>query len=229
MENPLLTEYAAEIRYLLHRMEPDERDRFGQRVVQDEETFDRVREAETELYDAHVRNALPPDLRHDFHLHLLQSLRQSGRLKAAGVLARRSRPARMTPLALMALAAGLLLGLALVPRLLRNGAGTQPAELELRIDQTRAVAAIPEFRVSSQAPVELRIAVNPNEPAGQFRVRLDRLGATVWSREVTPVNHRISVLIPAGLLQPGIHELTVDSAGGAPVGFAEFKVIPALQ
>jgi hypothetical protein len=163
MENPLLDQYAREVRYLLHRMDDAERERFGQRVVEDAEAFDRVREAEKELYDAHARNTLPGDLQADFRRVLLHTATQQRRLEVARTLARHPPPRRRTtPIALLALAAGVLLGFAFVPRLLRNNGG--PAVLRLSMNQTRAAAAIPEFQVDRGKPVEFRVSWNPAEP-----------------------------------------------------------------
>lgn len=227
MGNPLLASYTEEIRYLLGRMDPGERDEFGQRVIEDEETFDRVREAEKELYDAFAREALPADLQADFRLHLLQTPRQRMRLSAARVLAHRGLRSGLAPVAVLAIAAGILLGIALVPRLFRSGGNVPPAVvLQLRIDQTRAGSALPEFRAVAGLPAELRIPLNAAEPGRVFRVKLESRGAVVWSEEVAPSQGELAIRLGAGLLQPGPYELSVTNQAGEPVGFAEFRVVP---
>jgi len=219
-----MLENSAEIRYLLHRMDPDEREEFARRVVEDEEVFDRVREAETELYDAYARNALPRDVAAEFLRELLQTPAQRSRLRAAQVLARRSRPVRVSPIAWVALAAGVLLGLALVPRLLRQGSG-EPNVLRVRMDQTRATAAIPEFHLTG-GPVEVRVPWNAAEPGKGIRVELRRDGAKVWTGGMTGGVPELVFRLESGVLRPGMYEMVVESTGGEPIGFAEFRVMP---
>jgi hypothetical protein len=168
-----MLENSAEIRYLLHRMDPDEREEFA--AAFEYERYLIVKPAE--LYDAYARNALPRDVAAEFLRELLQTPAQRSRLRAAQVLARRSRPVRVSPITWVALAAGVLLGLAVVPRLLRQGSGA-PNVLRVRMDQTRASAAIPEFHLTG-GPVEVRVPWNRAEPGKGIRVELRRDGAGV--------------------------------------------------
>ena len=232
--NPLfLSRYETEINYLLHRMSAAEREQFGQRVVEDAESFDRVREAEIELYDAHARGELPPELRADFVLHLLNTPAQAGRLAVAKALVRRKRPVRIPVFAYWALAAGVLLGLSFVPRFFRNSPGKAPENqaivLRLRMQQTRSAgAAIPEAALAGGAhPVEIRIAWDPAEPGSAFQADIKSAGEIVW-RSATPLRPQgtppeLTMRLDAGLLRPGLHEIAVRSASGDPVGFAEFR------
>ncbi len=231
--NPLLSKYETEINYLLHRLSPAERERFGQRVVEDAESFDRVREAEIELYDAHARGEMPPELRDDFVFHLLNTPAQIERLRVAEALLRKKRPVRIPVFAYWALAAGVLLGLSFVPRFLRNSSGksaeNQAVVLRLSLQQTRsAAAAIPEFAVSGSAgPVEIRIAWDPAEPGSAFRADIKRASEIVW-KSVEPLRPQgippeLMLRIGPDVLRPGLHEIAVRSASGDPVGFAEFR------
>ena len=231
MDHPLLTQYQAEIRYLLDRMEPAERDPFGQRLIEDGEAFDRVREAETELYDAFARGDLPAGLRADFEKNLLQTPAQFRRLGAARAVARRTRSRPVPGWALAALAAGVLLGVALAPRLWRGGEGKASSIIRVKIDQTRSASArIPELPLPPlSAPVDVRISWNPAEPAGVYQAELQTDGKRVWSGQARVLPHDGNGLeagfrLDAGVLRPGPYELTVTSGGGEAIGFGEFRV-----
>jgi hypothetical protein len=222
-----MIEDSAEIRYLLHRMNPDEREEFARRVIEDEEVFDRVREAETELYDAYARDALPRGVAAEFVRELLQTPAQRTRLRGAQVLARRSRPVRLSPIAWVALAAGVLLGLAVMPRLLRQSAG-EANVLRIKIDQTRASASVPEFRLTD-GPVEIRVPWNPAEPGKAIRIELRRDGAKVWTGSAAGGGTELKFRLEAGVLRAGLYEMAVESTGGEPIGFAEFRVTPPVS
>ena len=232
--NPLFSRYETEINYLLHRMSPAEREQFGQRVVEDAQAFDLVREAEIELYDAHARGELPPELRSDFVLHMLNTPAQIERLAVAEALLRKKRPVHIPIFAYWALAAGVLLGLSFVPRFFRNFSGqaaeNQTVVLRLSLQQTRSAAAtIPDFAVArSTPPVEIRIAWDPAEPGSTFQADIQRAGEIVW-RSAEPllpqgIPPELALRIGPDVLRPGLHELTVRSAAGDPVGFAEFRI-----
>lgn len=225
--NPLTREYAVEIDYLLHRMNPDERERLGKRIVEDPEAFDRVLDAETELYDAYVRGGLPDALRAGFDRHLLRTPAQRQRLAAAELLARRRGPARVSRVLFWAVAASLVLALAVGS--MYWGSGPAPGDtavVRLRLTRTRGPAAIPEVRVTPGSALEIRVAWDPDEPPGEFRAEVSRQGVAVWRGPVQPGGDppELSPRLDPGLLAPGLHELAVKTLAGEPVGFAEFRV-----
>jgi hypothetical protein len=221
-----MTETDPELRYLLNRMDPAEREAFGARLLEDPELFNRVLDTENELYDGYARGTLTPGVRAAFE----QTAGQRRKLTFARALNRRQRAAK--PMRqLVAIAAGVVMLVGASTLLLLRKGDNQPgakrslppvvAQFVLPAGATRAAAELPRLAVPADADeVELRMPLNT--APGRASVELRSRQGTVWNGELD-VGQMAVLRVPARDLGPGLYELTV-SRSGKPVGFASFYV-----
>lgn len=221
-----MTETDPELRYLLNRMDSAEREAFGARLLEDPELFDRVLDAENELYDGYARGTLAPGVRAD----LEKTAGQRRKLTFARALNRRqgaAKPMRQ----LVVIAAGVVMLVAASTVLVLRKGDNQPAakrsrapvvaQFVLPAGAMRAAAELPRFAVPADADeVELRMPLNA--APGRATVELRSRRGTVWNGELD-ADATLVLRVPARDLGPGLYELTV-SRSGKPVGFASFHV-----
>jgi hypothetical protein len=218
-----LADYQAEVRYLLHRMDSEERESFAERLWTDPELFDRVLHAENELFDLHAIGRLPPGYQLDFERRLLATRGQWRKLATARALA--SRPRAWTG-GWLAIAAGVVLLAVLAPILARKLSPTKStvAVVMLPGAQTRVGTQVPEYSVPKALEVELRMPVDPGDALGEVRVSLVGGGGEIANAALRAVGSEIRWRLESGRLPSGRYELSIRDGGGTLVGFVEFRL-----
>jgi hypothetical protein len=221
-----MTETDPELRYILNTMDAAEREAFGARLLEDPELFNRVLEAENELYDGYARGTLTPGVRAAFE-RIAGDRRKLTFARALNRRERAARPGRQ----LIAIAAGVVMLVAASALLISRKGDIQPtakrsrapvvAQFVLPARTTRAAAELPRFALPASADeVELRMPLSAG--AGRATVELRSRRGTVWSGELD-ADPMVVLRVTARDLTPGLYELTV-SRSGKPVGFTSFHI-----
>jgi hypothetical protein len=245
MNRPFDSDLDTEVRYLLGKMDDAEREAFQERVLDDPAVFDRVSDAENQLFDAYARGALDPLDRRRVQQRLLRSPRQEQKLRTARALSARMQRKRFGVPAAFAVAAAIALAVA-VPALLRQrsapvtdsrAAASPPARftISLPLQTTRAAASVPGYTIPAEASgVEIRIPVPPDEPAASLRAELLLKDQTVEvlgdsPRVVEDAAGQQFVTLAAGSLAPGAYRVRLTGQGGSSVAWFDFRVEEPAQ
>lgn len=234
-DSPLHPEFAREYRYLLGLLDETERENMQVSILEDEAAFDRVREAENDLFDAYARGALAESYRLPFERKLLASDAGRGKLAAAKALARRARPAHWR---WIAVAAGLFVAAGSSALWMRWNADpaaptavpASPRRLTIDLPPggTRAADSAMRFALPPAGVdgVDLRIP----RPAGseteyELELRTSR-GERRWQSGPlipAPDTRVLVAAVPASALGAGSYELMVSSRG-SPLAYHDFRV-----
>jgi hypothetical protein len=241
MNRPFDSDLESEVRYLLGKMGEAEREAFQERVLDDPLVFDRVADAENQLFDAYARGVLDPLDRHRIEQRLLRSPGQQRKLRAARAFAARTRRKSFRAPAYFAVAAAITLALA-IPVLLRfrNPPDTDTraaAPLEERFTITLPLPRtpgegenIPQYAIPAGADhIEVRIPVPPTEPVSSLRGELlhgDQTIATFGEgpRVIEDAAGQQFVTLPAGSLTPGTYRVRLLGKDGTTVAWYDFRV-----
>lgn len=224
-----MTETDPELRYLLNRMDPAEREAFGARLLEDPELFNRVLDAENELYDGYARGTLAPAVRAEFE----RLGGQNRKLTFARALHCRQRAAK--PLRqLAAIAAGVVMLVATSTLLILRKSDNPPAAKRTQAPvvamfvvppgATRAAAELPRFTIPAGAD-EVEFRMDSNAAPGRAYVDLRSRRGVIWNGELD-IDTTVVLRLPARDVGPGLYELTV-SRSGKPIGFASFHIAAA--
>ena len=220
------SEYALETDYLLDRMPAVERATFQARLIEDAETFERVREAENELYDAFVRGDLPLEWRSRFEQRLLSTPEGRQRLAIARKLKEKTSRRGFAWWIGGAVAAGIAALLSLVPWQVRKPAPVERAAVEqvatFRLRAvTRGETGIPRFSVPAGATsVELEAPVTGAADDGDLKTSN---GSPVWRGGPTVADGFARIRVAKDKLPAGPYLLTITDRGN-PVAYYEFVI-----
>lgn len=224
-------------RFLLRTLDPEEGERFEQRLLEDEALTELVEAVEDELLDAFVRDALPPDER-TRAAELFAD--RPERIRFARALAlRAARPAHRTRsrrfVAWAAAAVIVVLIGAGIVTLKRTTTSNPPAFRLVPVASRKvgrplnapAVEKVVAFTVvlvttRDEAPptrlllprdttaVALTVRLHPADRYPSYELELRRDGIVAWHGRVAPATtNDLSVTIPAAALAPGSYDLAV--------------------
>ena len=215
--------------YLLGGLEEPERIQLQQRLFEDDSYFALLLDVENDLMDAYAAGKLSGEDRQRFEACLQGTSEQREKLAFARALQRTGRHVFRAWLPVAA-AVVLLAGLSYFAWENRTAktapAAPQVASLVLTADNTRGENRRPELAVAPGVQmVELRMVISGPAGAGPLSANvLTGRGAMVWQQaNLSPVESRVSVWVPAHLLAAGNHEVELKS-GSEPVGFYYFAV-----
>jgi hypothetical protein len=237
MNRPFDSELESEVRYLLGKMDERERETFQERVLDDPAVFDRVADAENQLFDAYARGLLDPLDRRRIEQRLLRSPRQQQKLRAARALsARLHRKRSGTPMVFTMAAAIAALAVA-IPFLLRlrappetDSRASAPPPSRFTITLSAATAGAPQYTIPAGVDgVEIRIPVPRGASVVGVRAELLLRDQTVAAVGEDPVVVEDAagqqfVTLPAGSLAPGAYRVRVSSRDGSAVSWFDFRV-----
>lgn len=223
-----------DVDYLLGQLDGQERDAVREGLLNDADAFDRLREAENELFDAYARGTLLPGQRAAFEQTLLRQPDAAAKLQASRALMAAAAPGRSSlrwwyvPAAIAAAASAFFLR-----EMPRRVEPAPPA-----VVRTAAAVVRQSFRLmpamrGAPAKPELVLAPATNEmefvaplpagpPAAQYEVALEReSGGAVWTAQVPAAGGELRWHWPA--LAPGAYVIRVGTVAD-PLAFFEVSV-----
>lgn len=220
-----------DVNYLLGGMNEAEREALRAELLTGGDAFDRLREAENDLFDAYAGGTLTAEQRAAFERTLLRQPGAAAKLRASRLLMSRQARSRSRWWFLpAAVAAGV--SVFFIRNLPPRKEPPQPTPVVARVAAqsfrlmaaTRGAGAVPELVV---LPGTEEIEFVAEVPAGprltEYPVAMERsAGAVVWSGVVTPVGGELRwrVDVPAA----GSYVIRLGSAT-EPLGFFEVRVV----
>lgn len=221
-------------RYLLGQGSEEERSRFAEELIADEEFHALVREVEAQQVDALARGVLKGQEAMAWR-EFFAATGQQDRLRVAAALAQKARPRGRLAVWLQVAAALLLTsGLAYWWTSREKPQAPLVAALRVSVDLPRGVTRGASQDARLQIPkdvteVELRFEVAP-EPASGYRLRLKKSdGETVLVREGKGwPSGVLAIVLPSAEIPEGMLELELSALSGegkeSPVGFHRIRV-----
>ncbi len=217
-----------DVNYLLGRMTEAERETVREQLLTDGDAFDRLREAENDLFDAYARNTLGLEERAAFERTLL---RQPGAAAKLGLARSWAPSARRMPQGwwISAAIAASILAAVIGWRATEPATVPAPAPVVL-VAQSFRLTAVTRGSAQVQqlvlAPDTAEMEFVAEAPAGarafRYEVEVARDGgAIVWSGSVSLTNQELRWRVPA--LSPGPYVIRVGSVA-QPLAFYEIRV-----
>lgn len=218
-----------EYRYLLGKMDEQEREAFAVRLLEDASFMERVEEAETELYDAYAQGRLAPADREIFAERFLGDAEGQARLAFSRALVRKTRRGASWWIA-GTVAAGILLA-AVVGGVLRRGeppASPEPEPVTLasvRLSPVERGADAPQTVVLPSGDPSAVVAWSAGLPADLYGVELETArGQRLWtSPPIRATGGLVEWRTPLSVLGTGAFVFTVRR-GGDPVAYFDIVV-----
>lgn len=217
-----------DVNYLLGRMTEAEREAVREKLLTDGSAFDRLREAENDLFDAYARNTLGVEERAAFERTLL---RQPGAAAKLGLARSWAPPApRVTRWWWISAAiAASVLASVIGWRSKEPATGPAPAPLAVVAQSfrlkavTRGSAQVQQLPLApAAAEVEFIAEVPAGSRSDRYEVEIGREGgAAVWSGSVLLTNQELRWRVPA--LAPGAYVIRVGRVA-QPLAFYEIRV-----
>ena len=220
--------------YLLGRLSVEEAEKLEARVLEDENAFYEVRDAEADLFDEFARGELEGEERAAF----AAKYGADPRLAFATAMARRApRTGRVAVWAGLAAAAAAAFAVVMLNRPATEDHGSrvvvappvavlQPVVATLTLETSRAAEAPKLITIPAGATtVELRVPLHPEDKFARYRAELT-LGGGTTQRIDGPqprADHILPLVIPAKQLASGSYELAVYG-DDEPLGFVTFEV-----
>jgi len=239
--------------YLLGRMPEADAERFEARVLEDDDVFQAVRQAEDDLFDAFARGELDADDRERF---VARFGREAGRLAFSRALAQRvtqerphggAGPSRFPWIPLAAAAAIVLIAggaLVLRPQPQRDripvanapaagapASAAPPVVVALSLATSRAAGETASVSLPAAAPaLQLRVRLNPADKYDRYTMELrSQANRVVWRGDELKAaldagDLVVTGTIPTASLDAGTYELLVRG-GADDLGFVPMRIM----
>ena len=222
--------------YLLGRLSEEEAEKLETRVIEEENTFYEVRDAEADLFDEYARGELSESDRVAF----IAKYGADPRVSFATALAKRpGKSRRLLVWSALAAAAAAAFAIVMVNRpadpasdvpsqtvTFRPVAAVAPVIATLTLETSRAAQAPQQIAIPPAAQsVEIRVPLHPEDQFARYRAEVTSGSGAVHRIDgVAPgAGNVLPLLIPAERLAAGSYELAVYG-DDEPLGFVTFEV-----
>lgn len=217
-------DWERDVNYLLGLLPEEERERVREQFLADDEAFDRLRDAENDLFDAYVRGQLSQPHRQAFEQTLMRQPDAPAKLQAAHAMAPSAPRRQRMAIWLMAAAAMIALGLYFV--LLRLAPGEKaPVTVATVVQPFRLTAIarageVQRLKLTANS-VEFTAEIPAGPRLGSYAVEVERQGVTVYSGNAAPEGGQLRWRVSN--LAVGPHVARIGPAE-QPLAFYEFIV-----
>ena len=231
MEKAQSEDWDRDLNYLLGQMTEVEREAAREQLLTDAVAFDRLRDAENDLFDAYARGALSAGQRLALERTLLRQPDAAAKLRASRALAAQVRRRDLRrlwwiPAAIAATVAALFWG---GPAAQEGGRpSTPPAAIALVTQSfrltpvTRSAGRVAEVTLAAATnEIEFIADVPAGPPVKQYAVAFERGVEEVWVGTVSAVAGELRWRVPVPF--PGAYVIRVGSAAD-PLAFYEVRI-----
>ena len=220
--------------YLLGRLSVEDAEKLEARMIEDENAFDEVRDAEADLFDEFARGELEGEERAAF----AAKYGTDPRLAFATAMARRAPRSRKAAVwTALAAAAAAAFAVVMLNRpaadqpvvskpMARPAAIVPPVIATLTLETSRAAEAPKRITIPAGATtVEIRVPLHPEEKFARYRAELTSMSGTTQRIDANQpgADHVLPLVVSAGQLASGTYELAVYG-DDEPLGFVTFEV-----
>ena len=220
--------------YLLGRLSEGDAEKLEARIVDDENAFYEVRDAEADLFDEFARGELGGEERAAF----AAKYGSDPRLAFASAMARRPRRSgRVVAWTALAAAAAAAFTVVMLNRPADDGSSrvvlappvavVQPVIATLTLETSRAAEAPKQITIPPGAKsVEIQVPLHPEDTFSRYRAELTSMSGTTQRIDSLQrrADHVLPLVVPASQLSAGSYELAVYG-DDEPLGFVTFEVL----